>query len=330
MQKRTSRLARCGTVAVAGLLCSTTPSVSSADFFINENAVVVGSTCSGFDCVNNELFGLENMLLKQNNNRIRFDDTSGAVGFPNTDWQITANDDAAGGLNRFSIDDLTASRKPFSIIAGAPSNAIFVNSLGDVGFGTATPAVELHVMDNNTPHLRLEQDGTGGFSPRAWDIGANESYLFIRDFTSDTFPFRILAGAPDKSLHIASTGNIGIGTDAPTAKLHAVTNTNTNHFIVSENTNTGTAATAVLRAQSDTATVNFQAHGSGRTLIRFGQPLGGWAEFLQVTGNGLMIGTVSDRPHHSREKQHGAAAHRHGRCQCDRDTAGQRNAGGGP
>ncbi|NOT57979.1 MAG: hypothetical protein HOP18_25525 [Deltaproteobacteria bacterium] len=220
MRKRKSRLAWCGAVAVVGLLGIRTPSISVADQVIADDLVVQGKTCSGTGCVNTEIFGLENMLLKQPNNRIRFDDTSIAVGDPANDWQITVNDNVSGGLNRFSIDDLTGAKTPFTILAGAPNSAIFVNSLGDVGFGTATPVVELHVMDSNTPHLRLEQDGTGGFSPRAWDMGANESYLFIRDFTSDTFPFRILAGAPDHSLHIASNGRVGLGTDAPEATLH--------------------------------------------------------------------------------------------------------------
>lgn len=89
-----------------------------------------------------------------------------------------------------------------------------------------------------------------------------------------------------------TTQNVGIGTTSPTNKLHVMDTTDALTFFVVENTSsTGTSAAAVLRAKSNTAQVNFQAHGSARTISRFGLTLGGWNEFLAVNGNGLIIGT---------------------------------------
>jgi hypothetical protein len=90
---------------------------------------------------------------------------------------------------------------------------------------------------------------------------------------------------------------VGVGTSTPGAVFHAFENVNGNSFLMIENTNTGLSAAGILRAKSDVATVNFQAHGSGRsTLSRFGVPLAGWNEFLSVAGNGLAIGTLGTTP----------------------------------
>ncbi|HQQ76120.1 MAG TPA: tail fiber domain-containing protein [Thermoanaerobaculia bacterium] len=193
---------------------------TALDFFVNDDQIVVGSGCFGFDCVNNEVFGLENLLLKQNNNRIRFDDTSVSAGFPNNDWQIRANDDNSGGLNRFSIEDLTAARIPFTILAGAPANSIFVDASGRLGVRTGTPAQTIHAAGGDTPGLRLEQNGSSGFTPQTWDVAGNESNFFVRDVTGgNTLPFRIHPGAPSSSIDIATNGNVGIGTGAAAQKL---------------------------------------------------------------------------------------------------------------
>jgi hypothetical protein len=109
--------------------------------------------------------------------------------------------------------------------------------------------------------------------------------------------FADCAGAPWSSdnvngVYTTVCGKAGIGTATPAAKLHVLDTTDANSFILSENTSTGTAAVGVLRAKSNTAQVNFQSHGSGRVLSRFGVTLGGWNEFLGSSGNGLAIGTI--------------------------------------
>lgn len=91
-------------------------------------------------------------------------------------------------------------------------------------------------------------------------------------------------------------GDVGIGTAAPTEKLHVYENANANSLLVVENPNTGASAAGVLRSKSDNALINLIAHGSGRTISRFGQTLGSWSELLQVNGNGLILGTATGVP----------------------------------
>lgn len=253
---------------------------------------IQGSLCVGFDCVCPETFGFDTIKLKENNLRIKFEDTSTAAGFPTTDWQLTANDSASGGANKFSIEDITGATVPVTVEGTTPSNSLYVDSTGRIGFRTNTPALDLHLYTSNTPALRLEQNNTGGFTAQTWDIGANEANFFVRDVTGGSrLPLRIRPGAPTSSIDISATGDVGIGTAAPSQKVEVEENVNENSILLVENPNTGDTAAAVLRAQSDTSTVNFQAHGSGRNVIRFGQDLGSWNEMLAVSGNGLIVGT---------------------------------------
>jgi hypothetical protein len=191
------------------------------DQVILDDLIVDGSICVGFDCINGESFGFDTLRLKENNLRIKFQDTSTSATFPSNDWQITANDSTNGGANKFSIDDIDGGRTPFTIEAGAPSNSLYVDDGGRLGFGTSTPVAQLHVKDGNTPTLRLEQDGSSGFTAQTWDIAGNEANFFIRDATNgSTLPFRIIPGAPSNSVYIDSIGRVGFGTNAPGFPLH--------------------------------------------------------------------------------------------------------------
>jgi hypothetical protein len=191
-----------------------------ADQCIYDDLIVTGSYCVGFDCTCNMSFGFDTIVLKENNLRIFFDDTSTTASYPRNDWRITINDSANGGASYFSIDDATGGRSPFRIEAGAPNYSLYVDDYGRVGFGTSTPYVEAHIKDSDTPTVRLEQDSSGGWTPQTWDMAGNESNFFIRDVTNGSkLPFRIQPGAPSNSLFIAADGDVGLGTSSPSARL---------------------------------------------------------------------------------------------------------------
>ncbi|MEZ5485135.1 MAG: tail fiber domain-containing protein [Lysobacteraceae bacterium] len=182
-----------------------------------DDVIVDGSLCVGFDCVNGESFGFDTVRLKENNVRIKFDDTSNSGSFPFVDWQLTANDSANGGANKFSIDDTTNGKTPFTVEANAPSHSLYVDDGGRVGFGTSMPVVELHTVDGDTPTLRLQQDGSSGFAQQTWDVAGNETNFFVRDVNNGSkLPFKIFPNAPTNSLTIeGTTGDIGLGTQTP-------------------------------------------------------------------------------------------------------------------
>ncbi|MEZ5812486.1 MAG: hypothetical protein R3D45_13825 [Rhizobiaceae bacterium] len=181
--------------------------------FPNQDVLIDGSLCVGIDCVlTGENFGSDTIRLKENNLRIHFDDTSTTGSFPFNDWRITINGQQNGDPNFFAIDDATAGTTPFRISAGAGNNALIVDDNGDVGIGTATPVLELHIADGDSPSIRLEQNNSSGFAAQTWDVAANETNFFIRDVnTSSNLPFRIQQGAQYGTLVVGRNGTVGIG-----------------------------------------------------------------------------------------------------------------------
>jgi hypothetical protein len=95
-----------------------------------------------------------------------------------------------------------------------------LSSGGNLGLGTATPVLDLHINTTDTPAIRLEQNNSGGFTAQTWDIAGNEANFFVRDVTSGSrLPFRIRPGAPTSSIDIAANGNVGVGTASPNARI---------------------------------------------------------------------------------------------------------------
>lgn len=193
---------------------------SPLDYVINDDLIVTGSECLGFDCVSGENFDYDTLRLKENNLQIHFDDTSVTSNFPKNDWRIVANDSVDGGASYLAFEDATAARDPLKVMAGAPNSSLYVASSGRIGLGTATPATKIHSVNGDTPTLRLDQDGSGGWPAQVWDVAGNETSFFIRDAThASALPFRIRPGAPSSCIDISAAGNVGIGTSSPTAPL---------------------------------------------------------------------------------------------------------------
>ncbi len=183
-----------------------------------DDVVITGSLGVGFDVATDgsESWGFDTIRLKENNLRIHFEDTSNTASYPANDWRIVINDSTNGGANYFAIEDSSHTATPFKLEADAPSNSLYVDDYGRVGFGTSTPVTELHSKDSDTPTLRLEQDSSGGWTAQTWDVAGNESNFFIRDVTNGSkLSFRIQPNTPSSTLCLKSDGRVGIGTWSP-------------------------------------------------------------------------------------------------------------------
>ncbi len=190
--------------------------------WIPDDLVVQGSACMG--CEVWQTFGYDTIRLKSENPRLRFEDTSAILEYPNSDWQLIANESENGGLDKFSIEDQTAATIPFTVEGGAPSDTIYGQSDGDVGIGTNDPSARLHLVDGDTPRFRIEQDTSLGFSSRIWDILGNEQNLAVSRIGTSGEGLTIETGAPNNSVHVAAGGYVGFGTDSPTRPIHIEAN----------------------------------------------------------------------------------------------------------
>lgn len=181
-----------------------------AQSVLTGDAYIYNSACVGQDCVVPESFGFFTIKMKENNTQIRFEDTSAPDGgFPSMDWTIGANETASGGKNLFFIDDET--HRIVTIEGGAPFNSLYINPAGMLGLKTASPQLELHLSDGDSPGIRLEQNTGMGYSAQTWDVAGNETNFFVRDVNTNMIPFKILPGAQDNSLVVHPSGNVSLG-----------------------------------------------------------------------------------------------------------------------
>lgn len=262
---------------------------AQAQIVHNQNVTIYNALCVGFDCATSESYGADSIRLKENNNRIHFDDTSTAGSFPSNDWRIEANSNANGGASYFAILDSTAGTIPFRVDAGAGSNALVVEQGGNVGFGTLNPVLELHVSDGDTPALRLEQNASSGFAAQTWDVAGNETNFFVRDATNgSTLPFRIRPGAPSSSIHIAAGGDVGVGTSSPASELHIQRANNGPTLTMASTGSPNRTWEFVLRDGDGEFAFNDPAT-TGADFIFTAGPTGG----LEVQGDVTCNGTVS-------------------------------------
>nr|WP_320048808.1 YadA-like family protein [uncultured Desulfuromonas sp.] len=76
-----------------------------ADAVILDDLIVTGSTCIGEDCEPGEDFGSNTLILKEEDIRIEFQDTSATGSFPTQDWEMIINSCEDGGDDFFAISD---------------------------------------------------------------------------------------------------------------------------------------------------------------------------------------------------------------------------------
>ena len=109
----------------------------------------------------------------------------------------------------------------------------------------------MHVLDTNSPGIRLEQDGAGGFTPQIWDLVGNEAHFFLRDVTQgDLMPFKVAKGAPSDSLVVTADGGLGLGTANPVAPIDVQRNDGSARIRVAE-TNSIPAVREMVRMENN-------------------------------------------------------------------------------
>ncbi len=185
---------------------------------INDDLIVQSSVGIGENIINGYVFGYNTFVSQNKDIKWLFDDTS-ENDFPATDWGFETN-----FINQsyayFEIKNITQNSTPLSINTTALDNTMVIKeTTGFVGIGTDSPLVNLHLVEDQTPIIRLKQTDYGGWPFYEWEIRADAWGFVIRDKSSLKSPFVIRQNAPENTLVISDDGNIGIGTDQPSSKL---------------------------------------------------------------------------------------------------------------
>jgi hypothetical protein len=194
--------------AVVAMALVLSPVTSRADQVVHDNQIVVGSQCVGLDCQLDEVFGLTTLLLKENNLRIFFQDTSTSALFPKNDWEILVNDSANGGESFLGFADRGEG------VAGASGAGQCVGSVDDGQMcGLSGQATCEGTCSNDSNVTCIDNSFCEPFG-----LGVCENVGACVPFGAVIF--RIGAGAPADSLVIDRHGRLGVGTGNPRRKLH--------------------------------------------------------------------------------------------------------------
>ena len=169
-----------------------------------------------------------------------------SAGFIAQQGSVTGNF-LANANSEITIGSITAS--PF-ILKSNNTNQVYLTSAGDVGVGISAPQAKFHAQNNSAADtVRITQLGAG-------------AALRVEDQSLETTPF-IVDGS----------GNVGIGTDTPSEKLHVVGNAyisnnidiNGDVIISDKIIHSGDANTAIRFPANDTVTV--ETSGSEKVRI---------------------------------------------------------------
>ena len=175
-------------------------------------------------------------------------------------------------------------------IRTASSDRLVVNSNGNVGIGTTAPSAKLNVRgDNNQSTTGVLEIGTSGTSLR---LGGNTTYSWIQTHSSKPLYINELG---NNVILNGYGGNVGIGTTAPTAKLHVV---GTNSIIDNQlklGNRTGQNGKLILQGNNGP---NFSIEGVNDVLhynLVTGSPNGGSIQFNNPIRSVLFNHSVGGR-----------------------------------
>ncbi len=135
-----------------------------ADQIINDDLIVIGNVCAGFDCSNNQAFAADGIELKENNTRLYLGQG---------DFILAANQSYNGGANEFRIDTREA-------VSGSDATAVTVGGLILAPNATVMPDGTLRIDLSTHPNaIALSAPAINGPNATDTQVTVTDQYVYI-------------------------------------------------------------------------------------------------------------------------------------------------------
>ena len=150
------------------------------------------------------------------------------------------------------------------------SERMRIDSSGNVGIGTTSPATILHISQTN-PELRIQGTNGNGGVHKIFSAGVNSESLQLTGasnllFNADTQFFRS-SDEGTEYMRIDSSGRVGINRTSPTAKLHIVESTSIPAVKIKQGLNSNQNAALQFFNDNGTGTLSLGVFGSAATTF---------------------------------------------------------------
>ena len=212
----------------------------------NTGEVSIGSSHTGFSG-----WRVLNIRGDSTGGMLNFENSSGtrSATFANQGSGIRYQTHISGGYHRFETN--------------AASNALYIEDGGDVGIGTGTPDCALEVERSGEARIRAKSTNNNWAGLDLESHSTQSNYIFFRDNSAERARIQVTDGNDivisntsnvTERIRINTDGEVGIGTNNPTRKLHVVS--------------TGSATYAGNSAGTNIALhlANLESGAAGRTI----------------------------------------------------------------
>jgi len=190
------------------------------------------------------------------------------------------------GYNRITQVNSTPASAYLQLGVSNKTDALFIDGSGNVGIGTASPALKLHAEDSTQQIVRWTRTGVGAGS---LDVDASGNAVLNAHTTSTGIAFHIQAS---EKARITSDGKLGLGTSSVASLLHLASSGPVLTLQRSDSASPGCA----IHFTNSTGGVNWQigtnqAVGGSAFEINAGNQSNN--KFVITSGGAVGIGTTS-------------------------------------
>ncbi len=210
---------------------------------------------------------------------------AGAATF-NSSIDVTGSITTTAAAGDHTVFNSTGADADFRVRTGATSHSLYVEgNTGNIGINTGSPAVRLSgtvltIDDTSTSGLELTNSGS-----QAGEMFSDASNTYISERRAGSLVFR--TSGSNERMRIDASGNVGIGTNAPTNLMHLK---DEGYQLKIEDTSSGNTGEILV---SDTSLYFFsdRSNSKASSSMRFGVD---GSEDMRIDDSGrLLVGKTS-------------------------------------